>query len=248
LVEVSLKLLPAPTTRVALGFSLDGAVLADARRWAALPRLEPAGSVVLGPAHATTLRSAAAVGEPAGGRSFLLAIGLESDAPWVAAQEQRLRDAFGAPDVKLEAGSALAWSDRVGDLANGARDQREFVSPHRAPTALAPWLDAPLAETLVFHTAHGRLVLDGTLLPDAEEDGAQLAALDAAGFRLAAGGPGSSRARVQGVALASLRGRIRTALDPLGTFGYGDAWVGLSAPGSRSPLESVAGAEADRRA
>src|SRR5262249_47743794 len=90
ILEASLKLAPAPETRVALVFDLDPATLAEPARWAWLPRLEPSFASVVGSALARSLPARAA------GASLTAIVGLEDDAPRVAEQEDVVTRALGS--------------------------------------------------------------------------------------------------------------------------------------------------------
>jgi FAD/FMN-containing dehydrogenase len=209
-VEASLKLAPAPETRVALVFDLDPAALADATRWSWLPRLEPSFASIVGPALARSLPARAA------GASLTAIVGLEDDAPRVAEQESVVTRGLGAPRARLTGDDVVAVAQALADLEEWAPARLSFSTSANTPAALAPLV----GERLLFHAPAGRL----HLFPEAGD--ATRAAAVAAGFALrsARGVPGYAPPAQQSGVLA-LRARIRASLDPAGTLAPGERWA-----------------------
>ena len=214
IVEASLKLAPAPETRVALVFDLDAAALADAARWSWLPRLEPSFASIVGPALAGSLPSRAA------GASLTAIVGLEDDATRVAEQEAVVTRGLGAPRARLTGDDVVAVARALADLEEWAPARLSFTTSGNTPAALAPLAGTPAGERLVFHAPAGRL----HLFPEAGDITG--AAAVAAGFTLrsARGVPGNAPPAQQSGVLA-LRARIRASLDPTGTFAHGERWA-----------------------
>jgi len=212
IVEASLKLAPAPEARVALVFDLDPPRLADAARWSWLPRLEPSFASVLGGALAGSLPARAA------GGSLTAIVGLEDDAPRAAEQEAVVTRALGAPRARLTGDDVAAVSQALADLEEWNPKRLSFTTAGNTPAALAP-LSAS-TDRLLFHAPAGRL----HLFPEAGD--ATAAAAAAAGFTLrsARAVPGSAGIDPQ-AGVRALRARIRTALDPAGTFAGGERWA-----------------------
>lgn len=219
IVEASLKLAPAPGTRVALVYDADAAAIADAARWSWLPRLEPAFASVIGRTHAPALP------EPAhGAAAFTAVIGLEDDAPSVAEQESAIVRALGTPRARLAGDEVVAIGQALADLeetSNG--DARlSFTTAGNTPAALAPLLGAAASAGLIFHAPGGRL----HLFPAAGDVEATIAMAAAGAFTLRAArlaGPRPQAPPRSGV--AALRARIRAALDPAGTLAMGERWT-----------------------
>jgi glycolate oxidase FAD binding subunit len=206
ILEASLKLAPAPEQRVTLLFGAAAAQLAERQRWGAPPRLEPSYLTVLGAAAARAV-GAARVEAP-----FVVAVGLEDDAEWVAEQEARVTAALGAPALRREGDDAVAITQALADAQEGAGARLTFTSAHKTPVALAPVLERAGAERLVSHAAAGRL---HWFLDEDDDPSALVRELRAAGYVLIDGG----RVNLEGpvapaVAILDLRERLRAALDP----------------------------------
>jgi FAD/FMN-containing dehydrogenase len=218
IVEASLKLAPAPETRVALCFDLDGAAIADAGRWSGLPRLEPAFASVVGGLAAPLLPPGARGPAP-----FTAVIGLEDDRPWVAEQEAAIIRALGPPRARLTGDEALAAEQALADLEEQGGSRLSFTTPANTPAALAPLADSPWAGQLAFHAAAGRLHLfpaPGELRACAEAaagGGFAVRAVRAESETLA---PSPSRE-----GMLALRARIRRALDPAAALSLGERWA-----------------------
>jgi FAD/FMN-containing dehydrogenase len=207
ILEASLKLLPAPARRVALTYGMTRWQVAGAARWAGLPRLEPAFVSVLGNAAAAGLPANARVDAP-----FVAVIGLEDDAAWVAEQEARIAAALGAPAARVEGEEVIALAQTLADAEHGAMPSLTFTSAHHTPAGLAPLLDSPGAERLVFHAPAGRL----HWFPG-DEDASRLARVGlAAGYTLigSAGRVPFEAPIPPEAAVTALRERLRLALDP----------------------------------
>jgi glycolate oxidase FAD binding subunit len=200
IVEASLKLAPAPEDRVALVFHADRAALADARRWAILPRREPAAVTVLSPG----LASRAGVAPPG---ACAVIVGLEDDGPRNAEQEAALTRALGTPAARMAGGPVAALWRELASLQAGANGTT-WTTADNTPAAIA----ALEGGEFVFHAPAGRLHRFG----GGEDPGPRFARIDP--LRAAPG-----RATPAGV--TALRTRIRGALDPAGTFALGEGWI-----------------------
>ncbi len=221
ILEASLKLLPAPAVRRALVWDAEPALLADAARWSALPRLEPAALTVLGPA------AAAALPALAGGGAFAVVLVLEDDAPWVEQQAAAARASLGTERLQLAGAEAMALVQSLADLEESHATRLSGTSPSNTPAALAPLLALPEAAALVFHAPAGRLHVFPTTTRAIEA----AHALATAGFQLigARAADGVVPALARQPELGPLRTRLRAALDPAGTMALGDHWGALPA-------------------
>jgi FAD/FMN-containing dehydrogenase len=212
ILEASLKLLPAPEARVALIYGISRHALAEPSRWAGVPRLEPAFLTVLGTTAAATLPEAARIDAP-----FMVAVGLEDDAAWIAEQEARLTAKLGAPARRLEGEAVVTLAQALADAEDRADSRLVFTSAHQTPDALASVLDRPGADRLVCHAPAGRL----HWIPAEGEDPSRLARdLLAAGYTLI---ERSSALILEPPispesAIIALRERVKEALDPAGTL------------------------------
>lgn len=217
-VEASLKLAPAPAACVALCYGADAGAIADAARWAWLPRLEPALASVVDARSAGTLPPAARA--PA---AFTVIVGLEDDRPWVAEQESAVSRALGAPHARLEGDEAAALAQPLADLEEQAGPRLSFTTPGNTPAALAPLLAGLGAARLAFHAPAGRL----HLFPGPEDAQALADAAAVHGFtlRAARGLEGLRPALRPQTGVIALRARIRAALDPKGTLALGELWA-----------------------
>ncbi len=214
LVEISMKLPPRTLARAAVIWGADAARLTNAATWAGFARREPAvltlASRALADAHAS-LRA---------GAPFTLVAGFEDEPSWVDAQVAHVRERVGEPARVLRDADAAALWQTLADLEESPGPRLTCTTATLAPTALAPLVGTPPAERVLFHAAAGRL----HAWPGA--DAAALAAtLAANGFAwLEARGAGAPSAE-PAPALRALRGRLRAALDPAGTFAFGERWV-----------------------
>jgi FAD/FMN-containing dehydrogenase len=215
-VEASLKLMPAPETRVALLYLVRPSDLADARRWSFLPRLEPAFVTVLG---GDLARTATPMVSALDDGSFAVIIGLEDDAAWAVRQAALVEDALGAPASRVEGDEALALAQHLADLEEQDAARLTFTTSANTPAAIAPVLDSKLAARLVFHAAAGRLHVFGG------ETHASIETLIARGFTpIGAASIPDLEPTAPMVATLRLRERIRRALDPARSMAFGDRW------------------------
>ena len=217
LLEASLKLAPGPPARMALLYGATAAEIADPARWARFPRLEPAALTVVGGELARTLH--AATPSPA---AFLVVVGFEDEPAWVERQAAIAHEALGEPAARLEGGDVPAMWQSLADLGDLPPPRLTFTTAGNTPAALAPLVDSPGAEGLLFHAPAGRLHL--YLDPAAAQ--ARVDALAEHGFALIeARGVGAIEppvARQAGV--LALRRRLRAALDPEDRFALGARW------------------------
>ena len=216
--EASLKLAPAPEARVALCFDADARSLADASRWAGLPRLEPSLVTVVASAIAGSQAADLAAAGP-----FLVVVGLEDDSRRVAEQESAVIAALGAPSSRLEGEGATALWQGLADLEELDEPRLTCTTAANTPAALAPLLASGRAPRLLFHAPAGRLHWFQPERFDARRDGFT---------RIAARGaspgaePSDSDSDPPGRSgLRALRTRIRAALDPDALFALGERWV-----------------------
>jgi len=213
--EASLKLLPAPETRVALVHEVTREGLGDAQRWAFLPWLEPSYVTVLGAeaAEGRVPRSGAA-------ERFTVVIGLEDDAVWVAEQERRVAAALGEPATRLTGSDAASLPQSLADASDAGTSSVTFTTAHNTPAALAPLATRAEASRLVFHAPAGRL----HWFPSAADATALVLDCFGLGFTpiATAGGATYQPAIAPEVGLLDLRRRLRAALDPTGTLALGD--------------------------
>ncbi len=214
LLEASLKLQPAPETRVALVFDLAPDAIADAPRWAAFPRLEPAALTVLGGEAAAALPAT---------RGFTVIVGLEDEARWVERQASMTIEALGPPALRIEGDDAPLHWQSLADLEDGSGPRLWFSTAHNTPAALAPLLGRAEARGLVFHAPSG-----GLQLPVEPGRAPELVrALATHGFTLGdARGAGALEPAIPPQAgVLALRARIRAELDPAGTLALGGRWA-----------------------
>lgn len=214
LVEASLKLAPAPATRVALCYQASATELADATRWRGFPRLEPSLLSVVESSMARSLPGAA-------GGSHTVVVGLEDDAAWVREQERVVTAALGTPAARLEGHDAAAVWQALADLEETSEPRLSFTTPGNTPAALAPLLGVGAAAGFVFHAPAGRLQLfpERSALPALAETAV------AHGF-VPIGTRGElARTPAGRSGVLALRARLRAALDPNGTLALGEAWA-----------------------
>jgi FAD/FMN-containing dehydrogenase len=213
-VEASLKLLPQPIGRIAWAWAADAAALADANRWSAWPRREPAALTVLGRAVVAThpvLGGAPARGDAA---PFSVVAGFEEDPAWLTACDVFARDTLGPPRLTVRDASVPPLWQQLADFEEMPGPRLTFTSSANTPDAVAFLAGRPIAERLVFHAACGRL----HLWPAADEAAALVRELAGRGFTCTGGrGVGAAGAAPDG-ALGALRERLRAALDPSRLF------------------------------
>lgn len=216
IVEASLKLAPLPESRAAMVWGVDAAAIADAARWAAFPRMEPATLTVMG----------RAMGERnpllCSGTPFTLVIGFEGAATHVERQCEAARARFGAARLKVSNDSAARLWQQLADLEELQGPRLSFTTASNTPSALAPFIGEPSIERSVFHAACGRL----HVFPTPAEVARLVPAFAAHGFTLidARGADRIAPVVAPQVAVAALRCRIRSALDPGGRFALGERW------------------------
>ena len=213
IVEATVKLLPAPAARAALIYGLAAGDLADSRRWADLPRMEPAVLTVIGRAAADlnpVLASSAA---------FAVVIGFEGEPAYVERQCANVRERFGAPRVKVADASAAKLWPQLADLEELQGPRVSFTSAANTPAALAPWLADPILERAVFHAAGGRL----HVFPAADQAQPSVTRLASSGFALieTRGAGRLDPAVPPQIAVSQLRAAIHAALDPGARFALG---------------------------
>lgn len=215
LLEASLKLTPLPPARVALAFGADAAALADPALWAGFARREPAFCTVLGRDAATAL-GAFDTGAP-----FTVVLGWEDDAAWVGECERFATARLGEPAQRTEDEGVPPLTQLLADAEEERPGPRlAFASAHHSPAALAKLAALPDAARLVFHAPHGRLLW----WPSAESAAEVSAACAHRGFRRTEARALALPREAQAPALRALRAELRRALDPAGTFAFGDRW------------------------
>jgi glycolate oxidase FAD binding subunit len=211
----SLKLAPAPASRVALVYEASAAELVDAERWSSLPRLEPAAMTVLGAEAARAAGSATA-------RDFAVIVGLEDDSAWVAEQERRIGSRLGAPANRRVGDDAAGLIQRLADVSDPPGSRVSLTTAWNSPSALGVLKDDPLARHVVFHVLAGRL----HVFPEPSAAAGAVMSLTRSGFAaIDARGVGALEPAVPGLAaVGSIRSRIREALDPGHTWAFGPRW------------------------
>ncbi len=206
--EASLKLLPQPAGRVAWAWGADAVVLADAKRWSAWPRREPAALSVIGRAIAAK-HPVLASDAP-----FAVVAGFEDDPAWLAACDTFAHETLGAPRLTVRDASVPVLWQQLTDFEEMPGARLTFTSAHVTPDAIAFLAGRSIAERLVFHAACGRL----HLWPEAGEAAELARELASFGFTLlearGAGFPPSESV----APLRQLRARLRAALDPSDVF------------------------------
>ena len=217
ILEASLKLQPAPTTRVALVFALDRATLVDRARWSEFPRLEPSALTV------PSGERAAAAGVAVRGGECVAIVALEDDAAWVAEQEIATTRALGEPAVRIEGAEVGALLDRLADLEETPGARLSFTTADTSPAALGAVLDAAAGGPFVFHASAGRL----QLWPVEGHGPAIAASLADSGFTLIdhRGSSAIEPAIPPQAAVASMRAGLRDAFDSGRRFAFGERWI-----------------------
>lgn len=216
--EASFKLATAPATRELLAWPVDAAGLEDGSRWAQLPRLEPAAVTVV--SHDLLPRTPASIAAFA---SHWVLIGLEDDAAWVEVQRARLRAALGDPAWRVEGPDTVTWWQNLADLELSDRPRLTFATADNTPSALAPLNSILHGARTVFHAPAGRL---HAFAAESEAPGL-IDALATRGFALIdTGGVGEARgAGEPQPAVAALRARLRSELDPAEGLSLGARWI-----------------------
>ena len=211
LVEASLKLLPQPTGRVAWAWAADAAALADAARWSAWPRREPAVLTVIG--------RAVAAQHPvlASDAPFAVVAGFEEDPAWLAACDTFAHDTLGAPRLTVRDASVPTLWQQLTDFEEMPGPRMTFTSAHVTPEAIAFLAGRPIAERLVFHAACGRL----HVWPEPDEVAELSRELSARGFTLIGSREVGAGAPEPPDGIASVRDRLREALDPARVWALG---------------------------
>ncbi|MEO5618697.1 MAG: FAD-binding oxidoreductase [Candidatus Eisenbacteria bacterium] len=223
ILEASLKLQPAPASRVALIYDADAALLADRSRWAPFARMEPAAL--------TVVSAAIAPPELAGAASrFAVVVVLEDDEPWVAEQERAVANALGTPARRLGVDGVSALLERLADLEERSGPRLTFTSADASPAAVGELLAASDPDrhadlpAFLFHALAGRL----HLWPADGRASVIATALAEAGMSLigARGTDPIEPPSPPQVAVRTMRGALRNALDPAGRFILGASWGG----------------------
>jgi glycolate oxidase FAD binding subunit len=211
LVEASLKLLPQPTGRVAWAWSADAAALADAKRWSAWPRREPAVLTVIGRAIAAK-HPVLASDAP-----FAVVAGFEEDPAWLAACDTFAHETLGAPRLTVRDASVPTLWQQLTDFEEMPGARLTFTSAHVTPDAIAFLAGSPIAERLVFHAACGRL----HVWPEEGEAAELSPELSAHGFTLIDSRGAGAGAPEPPESIMLLRNRLREALDPASVWALG---------------------------
>ncbi|HTM57499.1 MAG TPA: FAD-binding oxidoreductase [Candidatus Udaeobacter sp.] len=211
IVEVSLKLQPAPASRAAMVFGVDAATIADAGRWSFIPRMEPSALTVIGRA-AADLNPVLSTRAP-----FTTVIGFEGEAAHVERQCESVRQALGAAKVKVADDSATKLWQHLADLEELQGPRLSFTTTANTPAALAALGDDFVIERCVFHAPCGRL----HVFPAADQASVVLSRLRAAGFTLIDARGVALEARATSIGIETMRGAIRRALDPGARFALG---------------------------
>ncbi len=210
ILEASFKLLPAPERRVGLLFDLTHERLADQLRSIRLSRLDPSVLSVLDPEGARGAGLAAPI------RGWIVIVGLEADAPWVAEEEGLAASLLGEPRERFMDDEAVELWQALADLESPGGDSmlEAAVLPSEVAGGLRVLADAG-AKSVWAHVESGAL---RARLATGSEDRA-LQGVRAAGGRFAesaeAGGSGSDSV------VEALRQRLRQAFDPRGTLSGG---------------------------
>lgn len=217
ILEASLKLQPAPETRVALVFEASAGQIAERARWAPFPRLEPAALSVLGRDAAVSLPAPAARG------AFTVILGLEDEARWVERQAAVAAGALGAPAARLVGADAARLWQSLADLEDHEGAMLSFATARNTPAALASLLERPEAASLVFHAPAGRLHLPLESVRAQE----LVRSLAPEGFALieARGAGALEPAIAPQAGVLTLREKIRAALDPAAALALGERWA-----------------------
>ena len=157
---------------------------------------------------------------------YTVVVVLEDDAAWVDEQERRIAARLGPPAERRDAEAAADLVQRLADLEDQAPARLSLVTPWNSPAALGVLNSSGLAkgleETAVYHALAGRL----HVFPETPAAAGTAATLGRSGFAVieARGFPGLETSLPLISAVIELRGRIREALDPDHTLGYGDRW------------------------
>jgi FAD/FMN-containing dehydrogenase len=218
-VEASLKLLPQPVGRVAWHWGADAATLADATRWSAWPRREPAVLTVLGRALAG--KHPVLAGDPARADAapFTVVAGFEEDPAWLAACDTFARDTLGTPRGTVRDASVPALWQQLADFEEMPDARLTFTSSANTPDAIGFLAGRPVAERLLFHAPAGRL----HLWPGEHEAPELVRELAGRGFTcIGARGIGEAIDSRRDADTPRLRARLEVALDPGGVLARGE--------------------------
>ena len=221
IVEASLKLLPAPSSRLALVYAARASEIADAKRWAFLSRLEPAiVSVVLG---AGALGAAAHGADALAASTIAVVVGLEDDGPWVAQQEQAVRRALGDPIARLDGDAAERLGAALCELGADRPTCLTLTTARTSPAAIGALASRAPGAPAVFHAPSGLL----RVYPERDDAQRVMADVTAMEFVLtdASGVADVEPAAPALASTADLRERIRAALDPSATLAFGPSWA-----------------------
>jgi len=194
-------------------FDANAEDLADATRWAALPRLEPSAFTVLAP------RTAGAIDALGVGSSFAIVVVLEDDAPWVDRQTSLVEAAIGPARRRLEGDDVRALTSALTELPERWPRRLALTTSWNSPAALGVWKGAASSE-LLFHVLAGRLQLD----PAAVLPATELHRLAGRGWEVVEHRGCDGSLPSQAASLGQLRRRVREALDPGGVWSFGPAW------------------------
>jgi FAD/FMN-containing dehydrogenase len=210
-VEASLKLLPQPTGRVAWAWAADAAALADAKRWSAWPRREPAVLTVIG--------GAIAAKHPvlASDAPFAVVAGFEEDPAWLATCDTFAHETLGAPRLTVRDTSVPTLWQQLTDFEELPGARLTFTCAHVTPDAISFLAGRPIADRLVFHATCGRL----HVWPKVDEVAELSRELSARGFTLVDSRGTAAFATEQPAGVALLRNRLRGALDPASVWALG---------------------------
>lgn len=215
--EASLKLLPHPMGRVAWHWGMDAPTLADASRWSAWPRREPAVLSVVGRALAAK-HPVLAGGAPGEAPPFTVIAGFEEDPAWLEACDKFAHDSLGAPRSTIRDASVPALWQQLTDFEEMPGARLTFTTSANTPDAIAFLAGRPVAERLMFHAPCGRL----HLWPAAEEAAELVRELAGRGFtRIGARGLGDAAGPAADGGTSGLRARLAAALDPGGVLTRG---------------------------
>ena len=154
--------------------------------------------------------------------AFLVIVGFEAEPAWVERQCAIAGEALGDPAVRLAGDEVAAMWQSLADLGDLPPPRLTFATAGNTPAALAPLVDSPGAQGLLFHAPAGRL----HLYVEPREAQARVDALAGHGFALIeARGAGAIEPPVAPQAgVQILRRRLRAELDPEGRFAMGERW------------------------
>ncbi len=224
LVDASLKLLPAPAARAALIYEFDAATIADAARWEAFAREEPAVLTVVSAALAMGVTGGSALPGATGRRPYWVVLGLEDESARIAELRALAVERLGEPALELAGDKVAALWQQLADLEASAPARVTFTGARLTPAALAPLFDLPQGASCVFHAACGRLHVLADPLSAAEVEPLLIMATTDGFARIDSSDEAALRQPASSATIA-LRQRIRAALDPAERFALGERWV-----------------------